>query len=80
MAASDPDAIAVAAPFMQRHGEAFLRRVSERDERLQAQFESIDVIDLRATFDACVTRAHGLIGAALALASGSPGQYELVRQ
>jgi len=64
---------------MQRHGEAFLRRISERDERLQAQFESIDVIDFRATFDECVTRALELIGAAIALASGSPSRHDLVR-
>lgn len=68
VAAADPAAITEAAPFMQRHGMAFLRRIAERDARLVAQFESIDVIDFRASFDACVEQAHELVGTALALA------------
>lgn len=68
VAEADPAAIAAAAPFMRRHGVAFLRQLSERDALLRREFDAIDALDFRAPFDHCVRRARELIGAALSQA------------
>jgi hypothetical protein len=59
--ASEPDAIAVAAPFMRRHGATFLKTLHERSALLRADFKQIDVIGHRRSFDACLARAHAII-------------------
>lgn len=66
VAQADPGAIATALPFMRRHGAAFLQQLSDRQMQLRREFEAIDVLDFRASFDECVERAQALLGAALA--------------
>jgi hypothetical protein len=58
---SEPGAIELATPFMRRHGAAFLKTLHERSELLRADFEQIDVIGCRQSFDVCLRRAHDII-------------------
>jgi hypothetical protein len=62
VAEAEPQAIAHAAPFMQRHGNAFLQQIEERSTRLQGDFEDIVAIDFTRSFAECVERAHDILG------------------
>ena len=66
VAASEPEAIAVAAPFMRRHGATFLQVFEERRDLLQADFEQIDAIGFHHDFFECLKRAHDIIEPTLA--------------
>jgi len=58
----EPEAITEASPFFLRHGEAFLRRLQERAELARAEFEAIDALAFRQTFDECLQRAREILG------------------
>lgn len=65
VAKDDPEAIAVASPFMVRHGEKFLSVLSQRAEFLRLDFEAIDVLDFHDSFDQCVELTREIVGNAL---------------
>ncbi len=58
VASLEPAAIAEASPFFARHGEAFLRRLQERAELARAEFEAIDALEFRQSFDECLQQAR----------------------
>ena len=53
----EPDALRRAAPFLSRHAKEFVAQLASRRKVLQAQFEAIDTIDYRPTFDEAFARA-----------------------
>ena len=65
VAIADPAAIAQAAPFFARHGNAFLNRLDLRAEFLEVEFKAIDALDFKKTFAECIDLARRIIGAAL---------------
>jgi predicted nucleotidyltransferase component of viral defense system len=52
-----PEALTAAAEFLVRHREAFVSQLSQRAAVLRAQFEAIDTLKYRPTFDAAAQRA-----------------------
>ena len=76
VAAREPAAIAMAAPFMSRHGAVFLQTLHERAAILRAEFAEIDVIGHRLSFEDCLRQAHDIIGPRIAAArvAGSPAK------
>lgn len=66
VADAEPQAIELAAPFLGKHGAAFLQRLQERAEFLEAEFNAIDVLGFRRPFAQCLEQAHGIIGPILA--------------
>lgn len=65
VAIADPAAIAQAAPFFARHGNAFLNRLDSRAEFLEVEFKAIDALDFKMPFIECMDVARRIIGAAL---------------
>lgn len=53
----EPEALATAAPHLVRHREAFLTQIEQRRAVLSAQFEAIDVLGYRPTYDEAEERA-----------------------
>nr|WP_295783275.1 nucleotidyl transferase AbiEii/AbiGii toxin family protein [Rhodoferax sp.] len=53
----EPDALRQATPFLSRHAKEFLAQLESRRRVLQAQFEAIDTLDYRPTFDDAFARA-----------------------
>ena len=52
------EALATAAPFLVRHREAFLTQIGQRRAVLGAQFEAIDALNDRPSYDEAVERAY----------------------
>ena len=65
VAIADPDAIAKAAPFFAKHGNAFLNRLDSRAEFLEVEFKAIDALGFKMPFIECMDVARRIIGAAL---------------
>ncbi|AVA38278.1 nucleotidyl transferase AbiEii/AbiGii toxin family protein [Cupriavidus metallidurans] len=65
VAKADPEAIAVAAPFMERHGEKFLELLASREDFLRRDFAAIDALDFHDSFDQCAEMGRRIIGHAL---------------
>ncbi|CAN7780671.1 nucleotidyl transferase AbiEii/AbiGii toxin family protein [Cupriavidus necator] len=65
VAKADPEAIAMAAPFMERHGEKFLEVLGAREDFLRRDFEAIDALDFHDSFDQCAELGRRIIGHAL---------------
>lgn len=61
VADAEPGAIELAAPFMTKHGAAFLRQLRERAEFVQAEFNAIDVLGYQRPFAQCVEQAHSIL-------------------
>jgi predicted nucleotidyltransferase component of viral defense system len=61
VAAAEPEAIELAAPFMVKHGAAFLQRLRERAELVEAEFNAIDAIGFQCSFAECLAQAHGIL-------------------
>lgn len=58
-----PDALHSAAHFLIRHRDAFLEQLISREDILREQFDAIDTIKYRTTFDEAVDVArHFLVG------------------
>jgi predicted nucleotidyltransferase component of viral defense system len=53
----EPDALRRAAPFLSRHATEFMAQLASRRKVLQAQFDAIDTLDYRPTFDDALVRA-----------------------
>lgn len=61
VAALEPAAIDEARPFFARHGAAFLRRLQERSELVRAEFEAIDALGFRPSFDECLLQSRNIL-------------------
>jgi hypothetical protein len=66
VAAAEPEAIELAAPFMGKYGAAFLQRLHERAEFVEAEFNAIDTIGFQRPFAQCLAQAHSIIEPILA--------------
>ncbi len=53
----EPDALRAAAPFLIRHRSDFINQLAARAAILGAQFDAIDALKYRPTFNAAVSRA-----------------------
>jgi hypothetical protein len=61
VALAEPEAIALASPFFSKHGAAFLQRLQDRAELVEAEFEAIDTIGFQRPFSECLTQARHII-------------------
>jgi predicted nucleotidyltransferase component of viral defense system len=61
VADAEPGAIETAAPFMLRHGAAFLRQLEAHAALREAEFEAIDALKFQRPFLQCLQQARGLI-------------------
>ena len=61
VADAEPAAIAAAAPFFVRHGEAFLQRLEQRAELMEAEFAAIDAIGPPRSFPQSLRQARIII-------------------
>ena len=57
----EPEALEAAAAFLVRHRTAFVDQLSERADVLRAQFNAIDVLAYRPTFDEAAQRAASFL-------------------
>lgn len=55
------DELGAAREFLLRNRSSFLRQLKERHNILRTQFNEIDVLDYRRTFDECVELATGYL-------------------
>ncbi|WP_024891933.1 nucleotidyl transferase AbiEii/AbiGii toxin family protein [Luteimonas huabeiensis] len=61
VADAEPEQILRAAPFMRRHGAAFLQALIERDAMLRREFAQIDAIGPGLAFERCRAQADALL-------------------
>jgi len=61
VAEAEPSAIARATPFFARHGAAFLKRLEERSELMEAEFQAIDAIGRPRSFAQSLAQARAII-------------------
>jgi hypothetical protein len=71
VAVAEPEQLRMAAPFMVRHGKAFLQALVERADVLRREFAAIDVLGAEMDFDQCVQQAEAIIRPLLISAQGS---------
>lgn len=60
-AVAEPEAIELAAPFLGKHGAAFLQRLHERAEFVEEEFNAVDTIGFQRPFAQCLAQAHSII-------------------
>jgi Nucleotidyl transferase AbiEii toxin, Type IV TA system len=65
VASLEPEAIPLMVPFMWRHGTAFLDALDAQRDALRLQFDAIDTLAFRPTFDACVAQAQEIVQGAM---------------
>jgi hypothetical protein len=53
----DPDSLRAAAKFLVRHRKPFMEQLARRATVLRAQFDAIDALQYRPTFDEAAARA-----------------------
>ena len=61
VAQADPKAIKTAAPFMERHGAAFLTRIEVRAALVEREYDAIDALKFRMPFGQCMDMAKEII-------------------
>jgi hypothetical protein len=61
----DPAAIAAAAPFLARHGDAFIARLKATAGYAEEEFAQIQRVDYTRPFDECLTLAETIVACAL---------------
>lgn len=66
VAHAEPEAIELASPFFSQHGAAFLQRLHERAEFVEAEFNAIDVLGFQRPFAQCLAQARSIIQPILA--------------
>lgn len=66
VAHAEPEAIELAAPFLSKHGAAFLQRLQERAEFVEAEFNAIDILGFQRPFAQCLAQARSIIEPILA--------------
>lgn len=59
----EPEALRQAHRFLTRHRQAFVDQLHSRSDVLRAQFEAIDTLRYRPTFDDAAARATAFLGA-----------------
>jgi len=69
VAEHDPEAIELAAPFLVKHGDAFIARLKAYAGYAEEEFAQIQRINYHRPFEECLTIAESVIGAAKANAS-----------
>jgi hypothetical protein len=57
----EPQALATAGPFLARHRGAFLQQVDQRKLVLKAQFDAIDVLDYRPSYEQAADAASAFL-------------------
>ena len=57
----EPDAIPIARPFMDRHAHAFLTGLHERRDLTKADFDKIERISFKRSFDECLAIAERML-------------------
>jgi predicted nucleotidyltransferase component of viral defense system len=53
VAEKEPDALTEIRPILRDRREVVLRRIADADERLRGDFEQLEVLDFRPTYDDC---------------------------
>lgn len=66
VASLEPEAIGLASPFFVRHGARFLERVVTHEGAIRADFDQIDTLTFRESFDYCEAMARDIIEPLLA--------------
>lgn len=61
----DPEAIDKAAPFLTRHGDAFIAQLKANAGYIEEDFAQIQRIDYKRPFEECLTLAETIIDAAM---------------
>jgi len=54
----EPDALILANSYLRRHRDEFLHQLKTREKALRTEFEAIDVLEYRPTFQECVERVQ----------------------
>jgi hypothetical protein len=57
----EPAAIEIARPFMARHADAFLQRLRERRDLAKDEFDKIERIAYRRSFEDCLDLAERVL-------------------
>ena len=57
----EPEALDQVAPFMAKHGAAFLDRLKSSKASIEEKFASIEPVDFKQSFDQCVEQAYSLL-------------------
>ena len=67
VALAEPEAIKIAAPFFKKHGAAFLKRLEERSQFIEVEFNAIDALEFQQSFSDCMKQAYQIIEPSLLL-------------
>lgn len=73
VAKADPAAMVNVAPFVARHGEKFLAVLQNRKDLLRKDFDAIDAMDFKDSFDHCAQLGHRVVSIAL-------GRHDLLEE
>lgn len=57
----EPEALATAAPYLLKHRNAFLQQTNQREQVLKAQFEAIDALGYRPTYEEAADAASAFL-------------------
>lgn len=61
VADAEPEAILLASPFMTRHGAIFLTQLREKAERVKLEFDAINALEFKCSFEQCLEQARSII-------------------
>jgi hypothetical protein len=59
----EPEELKMAAPFLLRYKDQFIQQIQERSHVLKPQFNEIDVLTYRPSYEEAVERAVKFLGA-----------------
>jgi len=71
VATFEPDAIDIALPHMERHAAAFLKRLEDRAEATELEFDMIESRSFQMPFWECLTLAHTILAPVLSPNEGA---------
>lgn len=57
----EPDALILANPYLRRHRNEFLCQLDTRERALRTEFDAIDTLEYRPTFEDCVDRVRAFL-------------------
>lgn len=80
VADAEPEAIVTAAPWLVRHGPAFLVALQERCEIARLEYEEMDAIGARRSFDRDLEQARNIIEPLLQPGQGQAAMEALMEQ
>ena len=58
---NEPDALRTAAPYLAKHRDIFLTQVEQRKSVLKAQYDAIDVLDYRPSYEQAAAAASAFL-------------------